>query len=491
MKPAGKPCFDCLDEAIAVDQPRLAAPRQVAFWFIAYVFAATMLGTTLPTPLYVIWQSQWHFSSGLVTLIFAVYAAGVLAALVFAGRASDQVGRRSVLGAALAFSALSTVVFIIATSVGWLFLGRVLSGFSAGLMTGTATAALTDMLGLAKPRRASLVSTVANTFGLGLGPLLAGLFAQYLPRPTVLVFEVYLVLLAAAALAVAWVPETVQHRQRLSIRFAGFGFPSSGTDEFLAAGVAGFAAFSLLGIFERARTDVPRRRLASTQPRRRRRSRVHDLRNFGCHSGRRRALRLPEGRLVRTGPIPVRPGPHRRRVVAGVIGPLSRWYRRRRGRGRLRFHRQSLHRQPPRPRRAEGTGGLLLFCVLLSGPCGPCHRSWHRLRAGRHLPVGSRLLNRARRSVCRLIGCVPIGQGAGTTRKAGSRPSWPHRPEYQGWLGPPRRGGVTDRIRTFASYIIFTTMSRTPPGWRGNSEATERSLLRRRSRSVGHWCGSK
>ena len=127
----------------------------MAFWLIAYVFAATMLGTTLPTPLYVIWQSEWHFSSGVITLIFAVYAAGVLAALILAGRASDQVGRRPVLGAALAFSTLSTVVFIVAASVGWLFLGRVLSGFSAGLMAGTATAALTDMLGRAKPRRAS------------------------------------------------------------------------------------------------------------------------------------------------------------------------------------------------------------------------------------------------------------------------------------------------------------------------------------------------
>ncbi len=221
----------------------------MAFWLVAYVFAATMLGTTLPTPLYVIWQGQWHFSSGVVTLIFAVYAAGVLAALVFAGRASDQVGRRPVLGAALAFSAVSTVVFILATSVGWLFLGRVLSGFSAGLMTGTATAALTDMLGPAKPRRASIVSTVANTFGLGLGPLLAGLFAEYFARPTVLVFEVYLGLLAVAAVAVAYVPETQQQRRRLSIRFAGFGLPTSGKDEFLAAGLAGFAAFSLLGIF--------------------------------------------------------------------------------------------------------------------------------------------------------------------------------------------------------------------------------------------------
>ena len=104
-KSSGKPCFESLDEAIAVDGQPIAQPHEVAFWLIAYVFAATMLGTTLPTPLYVIWESQWHFSSGTVTLIFAVYAAGVLSALVFAGRASDQVGRRPVLGAALAFSA--------------------------------------------------------------------------------------------------------------------------------------------------------------------------------------------------------------------------------------------------------------------------------------------------------------------------------------------------------------------------------------------------
>src|SRR5437899_8779653 len=92
----------------------VAAPRHVAFWLVAYVFAATMLGTTLPTPIYVIYQSQWHFSSGIVTVIFATYAAGVLAALLLAGRSSDQVGRRRVLAAALGFSALSTVVFILA-----------------------------------------------------------------------------------------------------------------------------------------------------------------------------------------------------------------------------------------------------------------------------------------------------------------------------------------------------------------------------------------
>jgi MFS family permease len=53
--------------------------------------------------------------------------------------------------------------------------GRLLSGLSAGLMTGTATAALTETAGAGPGRRASLVSTTANMGGLGLGPLLAGL----------------------------------------------------------------------------------------------------------------------------------------------------------------------------------------------------------------------------------------------------------------------------------------------------------------------------
>jgi hypothetical protein len=37
---------------------RLAASRRVAFWLLAFVFAAAMLGTTLPTPLYVIYLAQ-------------------------------------------------------------------------------------------------------------------------------------------------------------------------------------------------------------------------------------------------------------------------------------------------------------------------------------------------------------------------------------------------------------------------------------------------
>jgi MFS family permease len=241
--------IDRLGHSLATAHGRLAVPRRVAFWLLAFVFAATMLGTTLPTPLYVIYQARWHFSAAIVTMIFAVYAAGVLAALLLAGRSSDQAGRKPVLAAALGASALSTVAFIFAPDVGVLLAARIASGLSAGLMTGTATAALTELVPATATRRASLVATTANMGALGLGTLIAGLLAQYTPHPTASVFEVYLAVLAAAGLCLLFVPETVSPRQRPTLRFAGLGIPRQGRGEFAAAAAAAFSAFSLLGLF--------------------------------------------------------------------------------------------------------------------------------------------------------------------------------------------------------------------------------------------------
>jgi MFS family permease len=245
-----QPCVDCLEPSPGAGRRGLTAPRQVAFWLVAFVLTATMLGTTLPTPLYGIWQGQWHFPDVVVTVTFAVYAAAVMAALLLAGRSSDQAGRRPVLAAALVCSAVSTVAFILAPDVAVLIVGRVLSGLSAGLVTGTATAAVSELVPGRARGRASLVASTANMGGLSLGPLIAGLFAEFGPSPTALVFEVYLAVLAAAGLCLALVPETVRPpRSWPSLRFAGLGLPERGRGEFWAAAVAGFSAFSLLGLF--------------------------------------------------------------------------------------------------------------------------------------------------------------------------------------------------------------------------------------------------
>jgi MFS family permease len=243
-----RPCAEGLGQS-AISLNRRAVPREIAFWLAAYVFAAVILGTAVPAPLYAIYQRQWHFSSAVLTLIFAVYAAAVLATLLLAGQSSDQTGRKPVMAAALGFSAASTVVFILASSPGWLYPARILSGVSAGLMTGAATAALTEMIRESDARRAALAAAAVNTGAAALGPLMAGLFAQYLSQPTVLVFEVYLVLLAAAALTLAFIPETVTRRERLRLRFTGLAIPADGRREFIAAGVAVFAAFAVNGLF--------------------------------------------------------------------------------------------------------------------------------------------------------------------------------------------------------------------------------------------------
>jgi MFS family permease len=240
---------DPVDRAAETGRTGPAVPRRAAFWLVALVLTVTMLGTTLPTPLYDIYQARWHFSAAVVTVTFAVYAAAVMATLLLAGRSSDQAGRKPVLAVALGASALSTVVFIVAPDVAVLIAARIVSGLSAGLMTGTAAAALTELVPASGRARASLMATAANMAGLGLGPLIAGLLAQYAPDPTTTVFEAYLAVLAAAGLVLLLVPETVPVRTRPALRFAGLGIPDRGRDEFIAAGVAAFAAFALLGLF--------------------------------------------------------------------------------------------------------------------------------------------------------------------------------------------------------------------------------------------------
>ena len=52
------------------------------------------MGSTLLTPLYLIYRRMFGFSEVTLTLIYAVYVVGNLAALFFFGRLSDQIGRR-------------------------------------------------------------------------------------------------------------------------------------------------------------------------------------------------------------------------------------------------------------------------------------------------------------------------------------------------------------------------------------------------------------
>src|SRR3954454_11893933 len=197
---------------------RLAASRDVGFGLVAYAFLVTMIGTTLPTPLYPLFEQRYSFGELTVTVVFAVYAFGVIAGLLAFGNLSDEIGRKPVLLLGLAFSAISALLFLFAgPSRVPLYAGRVVSGFSAGIFTGTATAALVDLAPGGRRRLASFVAVIVNLGGLGLGTLLAGLLADYARSPLRLPFLVDLGLLAPAFLGLLVTPETVQ-RTALRLR---------------------------------------------------------------------------------------------------------------------------------------------------------------------------------------------------------------------------------------------------------------------------------
>ncbi|MEU2546013.1 MFS transporter [Streptomyces roseolus] len=214
------------------------------------VFAVCMAGTTLPTPLYPLYQEEFGFSELTVTVVYAVYAFGVLAVLLLAGNASDTIGRRPTLCWGLAFAAASAVCFLRADALGWLYAGRLLSGLSAGLFTGAATAYVIELAPPGGAARATLVATAANMGGLGCGPLLAGLLAEYAPEPLLLPFAVHLALLALSALALRWLPETVAERRPLSaVRPRRPALPARVRPVFVPAAVASFVGFALFGVF--------------------------------------------------------------------------------------------------------------------------------------------------------------------------------------------------------------------------------------------------
>jgi MFS family permease len=218
-----------------------------AFPLLAYAFAAIMVGTTLPTPIYALYAERMHFAVLTTTVIYATYAGGVLFALLAFGRWSDAIGRRPVLLAGVVFALASAAVFLTADSVSTLLVGRVLSGLSAGIFTGTATAAVIEAAPPNWRTRAAAVATVANIGGLGTGPLLAGLLVEYAPEPLKLSFIVHIVLAVLAGIAMLVVPETSPRGGRIGVQ--RLSVPPEVRTVFVIAALAAFAGFAVTGLF--------------------------------------------------------------------------------------------------------------------------------------------------------------------------------------------------------------------------------------------------
>lgn len=188
---------------------RPTVPDGVALAGTAIAFASLYLAAGALTPLLVTYREQWRFPADLLTLAFAVYAVGFLAAVLTAGSLSDHVGRRPVLLGALMVQLTSNVVLLVAPDIGWVIAGRILQGAAAGAATTAFTAALVELAPPNRKRRGAILGSVSLTGGLAVGSLLAGLAIQLTTTASSIVFTALTILTVLGIVVVGLSPETV------------------------------------------------------------------------------------------------------------------------------------------------------------------------------------------------------------------------------------------------------------------------------------------
>ncbi|MRR17453.1 MAG: MFS transporter, partial [Deltaproteobacteria bacterium] len=238
----------CNAQGMQLCRLRDEAARPWSYAAVALASFVLIAAATIPTPLYQLYQVKFHFSEFMLTMIFGIYAFGVIPSLLVFGPLGDAICRRRVLLIAIGTAGAGILLLSLAQGVIWLLAGRLLVGMAVGATQGNASAALVEMQPTGDRRRAGIMMAVCTAGGAASGTLLSGIIAQYLPDPFLLVYLVELGLLVLAFMLVAGIKEAARpilslvsfHRPRVSRKIvAGF----------LAASLAGGLGWSIAGLF--------------------------------------------------------------------------------------------------------------------------------------------------------------------------------------------------------------------------------------------------
>ncbi|MEP9320595.1 MFS transporter [Pseudomonas sp. LABIM340] len=181
---------------------------QASAWLLTAILMAFLAAAAAPTPLYALYRESWHFSPALLTLVFSIYAGGLMLALLVFGSLSDHLGRRPVIRAALILELLAMAVFLYANSVELLIIARLLQGFATGIATSVLGAAMLDI----DRERGPLINSVAPMLGMAMGALGSSTLVQFGADP---LHEVYVWLLSVFALGIVllrWLPESISRQ---------------------------------------------------------------------------------------------------------------------------------------------------------------------------------------------------------------------------------------------------------------------------------------
>ena len=228
---------------------RPTIPAGLAFAGAAITFTSLYLAAGALTPLLVVYKDQWGFPASLLTLAFAAYAIGFLAALLTLGSLSDRIGRRPVLIGALTVQLASNVMFLVAPDVGWVVAARIVQGIAGGAATAAFTAALVELAPPKRKRFGAILGSVGVTGGLAFGSLLAGLAIQLSSQANSIVFVTLTIVTVVGIGVAALSPETVTRAPgALRSLIPRVSVPAAARQEFVAAAPVLAAVWMLAGL---------------------------------------------------------------------------------------------------------------------------------------------------------------------------------------------------------------------------------------------------
>ncbi|MFJ3952119.1 MFS transporter [Streptomyces libani] len=222
--------------------------RNFSFAVTLVSVVAIMAHTALPTPIYAIYSREFGLTTLQVTEVYAIYALGVIAALVLFNSLSNTIGRRPLLLIGLICSAASNAVFLCADSIGYLFAARLLTGLAAGTFMGTATVAAVEVAPHRLAQHAAVWATAANIFGLGIGPVIGGLGTQFLDAPEHQLFLCHLAAVVVLVVLLLTTREPLSRDDRVPFRWTAPKPPSADRLTYAGLTLIGVSGMATLGM---------------------------------------------------------------------------------------------------------------------------------------------------------------------------------------------------------------------------------------------------
>ena len=173
-------------------------PHGSGFWAVAFAFLIVMAVATLPSPLYGLYRTRDHLSALTITVVFAIFAGSTIGVLLRDSALAARIGRRGMMLAAVATMMLAMGVLAAWKDLPGLLIGRLITGVSVGLAAGIAITYLVELRLRADPKasvvRARTIGTSVTIGALGVGPLIAGCLAQWVPEPLTVPYLVFVAL---------------------------------------------------------------------------------------------------------------------------------------------------------------------------------------------------------------------------------------------------------------------------------------------------------